>query len=455
MLRKLYWLPALTLGLTPLSAMAASCQAITNTINADINQYGETLKDQSLPWMKLSWLTQSLGEAAKKETTSTGISYEWHCDGDAGYLIASVDTNGKLQSLRGQYASENGSGLFSTNIPDQPLELDNQPSIAAANPTIASPLFIAPPPNEDESPCQKAIHQIHGDITAFGNTLQDQHLPWMTFSALQKTLGQTSVYPAYDYLYKWDQYSLLITADGSKSTVGTLPNDSKADSLEELTKVLGRPKHTLMEKLNQYTWNCPEINGSTITLLTTKENAITYLSGKDCSNNECAPFSSKLENSGLARDFRQLTLAEAARSAEALSKRLKNYNDFYKTHFERHDELATDIQLKIQNYYASVKQCKPGIYHYPLPVAQGFIFNTSVIQAEKKEGRCQVETSYDISHIGTVTLKCSYRPTSLALFSDAEAMKAAAGNTSFSTENPSAMQQLTDSECKRYINGVL
>lgn len=455
MLRKLYWLPVISLSLAPIMASAASCQSVMNNINADINQYGDTLKDQSLPWMKLSWLTQTLGEVAKKETTDTGTTYEWRCESDAGYLIANADATGKLQTLRGQYSSDTGSGLFSANIPEQPMEVVNQPTVAAASPAIPAPLFITAPEQNDDSPCKQAIKQIHGDIAAFGNTLQDQRLPWMTFSQIQKVLGQTSSYPVYEYLYKWDQYSLLIDVDGTKTTLGSLPNDSKADSLEELTKTLGHPKRTMMEKLNQYTWHCPEINGSNISVVTTKDNLITYVSGKDCDNNECTPFNAKPDNSALARDFNLQVRAEAARSVEALNKRLKNYNEFYKTRFERQDELATDISFKIQNYYTAIRQCKPGVYHYPLPVSQGFIFNTSVIQSDKKDGRCQVETSYDISHIGTVTLKCNYRPASLEMFSVAEAAKAANGNTTFNTENPSAMQQLTDSECKRYINGVL
>jgi len=280
------------LALIPIITHATSCRDVTNTINEDIIKYASSLPNQLLPWMNLSWLQEQLGTVNAKETTTNQVEYVWHCENDAGYLIAATDKNGNLVNIKGEYASNDGSGLFSTPIS----------------------------PNHPQHEFNQAIETI-------------------------------------------------------KTAPSTLP-------ITEIGQI------------------------------------------------------------------------QAQADAKALAIKLNNYNEYFKSSLQTQEQLTTDISSKIKTYYLNLRQCIPGTYQYATPILQNLLFNTSIIH-HQQEGLCIVETTYDIPEIGKVVLKCKYQPESLQLFTDEEAKVAALGDTSFDNDHPSALQKVTNSECRRYINGSL
>lgn len=313
---------SLFLLIAPLSAWASPCIDVTNTINTDINKYANALKEQSLPWMKLSWLEIALGSVIAKNISEEQTKYEWRCDNNTGYLIAVADKNGNVQAVKGEYVTETGSGLFTADLAFAKQE-------AKANEAVSALNNVKPSEVEDVP-----------------NVPQPDPLP-------------------------------MLSEEESKAVVSAL--------------------------------NTPKANSS-------------------------APNT-------------DMKLPE-------LTKSVLDYNAFYKTAFQHPAELADDIKLKLKNFYSNLRNCVPGIYQYAMPVSKSFLFNTTIIQKEPNVNYCHVETRYDIPHVGNVVVKCQYQQKHLFLFTDREAELAASGGSSFDAQHPSGIQQVTDKECKRYINGM-
>lgn len=438
-----------------LTIAAASCQKITNDINVDITKYSDNIKNQDLPWMKLSWLQNQLGSADAKKTFTDKTQYEWRCGDSGAYLIADVNNNGSVLAVKGEYNSSDGSGLFDAQLPDKSAqEFDQMISQLNADSAPVPPPAPPAPQNQDDEKCKNIIAQIRSDLAAYSDPIQRQNLSWMNVSWLKQKLGQPHTQTTYDYVYKWPAYSLFIGTDGTKGEYGILPKGIHPQTFAEAAAVLGRPKKTIFEKLAENQWNCP-VNNSSLTLLTTGSAQITNIMGKDCSaSDKCNMFFYSPGSSELKRQFAQESSRQEQIASAMLTTRLRNYNNIYKTAFISQDELDTDMTLRIKNYYSSIRQCRQGIYYYVMPVLQDFLYHTAVIRPQK-DGHCMVNTSYTIPQIGKVDLKCNYQPDSLQLFTDAEAAAALTNTTPFNDTHPSEMQKVIEGQCKRYIDGVL
>lgn|SRR5579885_2215161 len=451
-------LTGLLLAISPALVCASACKDLTNTINEDITKYADTLKNQNLPWMKLSFLQEQLGDAAVSDAGNNQVQYEWKCENDDGYLIAKADKSGRLLNISGEYNSSSGSGLFSANVPNIAEREFNEAleQIRQAPPELLPVVQPAEEKKENKTveQCSAIIDQIRNDTSEDPARFKRPQFPWLKLSWLQQQLGSTPVTAGYDYVYIWDKYSLFMGMDGTTAASGKLPEGAHPASVGELNALLGHPRKTLFEKLNQYSWQCPGNNGSSLSVITDKKNSVIWLAGRDCTDGLCGNFTAPLKGSDLKREFSAQSQQQTQMEAQTISIMLRDYNEFYKTTLQNQDELTADITAKIKNYYSSLRTCKPGIYQYPIPVMQSFIFNTSVIR-EQKDGRCFVDTSYDIPQIGKVELKCKYDPQSLQLFTDAEADSAAQGKTSYDTDHPDELQKLNNNQCQRYLNGVL
>jgi len=450
---------------SPTLVLAASCQSIMNTINNDINQYGDDLKSKSLNWMSFTWLKKSLGNPDTKEKFNEQVSYTWHCENDGGMLKVTLNQKDRVESLEGQYVSSNGAGIFATEVPEitataytskQPAQIVQ--AIAPIEPApINSPVVAL---NEviniaGESACDKSIRQINHDVSSFTNLISNQKLPWMNLSWLNEALGTAFSTQAYAYLYEWDQYQLYIAADGSKDHVGVLPDKNETESVDEITSLLGKAKEVNLETLTQYTWRCPVNNGSALTAWLNKDNQISYLIGKTCTVDRCQKFEAEIFGNQLLKILKNKKQNFAYNSPGQSNPKVKKYNEYYKVSLTSDNEVNSDINKRVKAFYANLRLCVPGVYEYAVPVAQEFLFNTSTIKKEKTENRCIVETKYSIPHIGLVTLKCRYQDRTLQLFNDNVADFISNGQTSFNADHPSAIQLAEENECKRYINGVL
>ncbi|VVC74959.1 hypothetical protein AQUSIP_02330 [Aquicella siphonis] len=438
----------------PALAAGYSCQSLTNTIHDDIVQYGDTLKDQRLPWMRLDWLKEQLGSSDSSDTSGNENRYEWSCENDRGRLVAQADKNGNLLRVSGEYTSDNGSGLFSTEIPQTRSEQEfnqllSQISIAPES----SLLPPSQPSNAEDIKCRNVIAQIRSDIAQLPASGQIPHFSWMDLSWLQQKLGNGVSTVTYDYVYTWNNYSLFAGVDGSLIELGTAPQGIHPKTLEEAMSSLGHPKKSVSEKIDQITWQCPPGNNSTLTFQTDKDRVLTTVMGRDCGEEGCDMFFAPLAESALKHKFKQQVEKETQSRVEALAAKLRDYNEYYKTAFDSQDQLDNDVAAKIKTYYSSLRQCVPGIYQYALPVLQEFLFNTSVI-SKQNDGSCPVVTSFTIKQIGKVVLKCEFQPQSLRLFTDQEALAAAQGAANFDSEHPSELQKAVNNECKRYIDGT-
>jgi hypothetical protein len=298
--------------------------------------------------------------------------------------------------------------------------------------------------------CEGIIHQIHNDISGWPTTTANQYLPWMQITWLKNHLGQPQTANVRDYVYVWKNFSLYVGADGSTERIGTLPHQMRAQSLDEATQIMGKPKKIFLEQLNLYQWVCPTLAHPWIAMLTTKNAASISIMGSDCSNNTCETFSSAYAESEIKQKFKKQMKEQADISMNLLALRLKNYNEYFKTSLQSQTQLTEDIIARIKNYYISMRECKKGIYQYVTPVLQDYLYQTSTIN-KLQDDRCLVDISYKIPNIGNVSLKCKFPLQNLGLFSDDAAESAARGFVKIDSD----LQKMINNECKRYIGGVL
>lgn len=308
-------------------------------------------------------------------------------------------------------------------------------------------------PRQNISLCENVINQIQSDLAAYPVNRMTQMLPWMNFNWLASQLGEPRAANVYDYVYVWKNFSMFMGADGSIEKIGVLPNNLQAKTFDEVIQIMGRPKQTYSEKLNLYSWACPSNVDSYVGLLTKQDLSSISIMGRNCNGNACKDFSSSYADSNLKLKFDQQMKEQEQASINLLSLRLKNYNDYFKTTLLNQTQLNEDITNKIRNFYASVRQCNKGIYQYAVPAAEDYLYQTSTINL--KPDSCIVETTYRIPHIGRVDLKCKFALEHVELFTDKEAQNAAQGAANFDSQHPSQLQKLINSECKRYIDGML
>lgn len=436
------------------SAFKYSCQSVVNIIHNDIQKYGDNLKNQRLDWMRLDWLKSQLGNSDTSSNSGGDTLYEWNCENNRGRLTAQVDANGNLMHIDGEYDSDNESGLFSTDIPLTMSEQAFNQMLTQVNSAADEQIF---PPSRDSSRedvrCRNVITQIRADVAHLPTSGQIPHFAWMDLNWLQQKLGKGQSTVTYNYVYTWPNYSLFAGVDGTLLAMGTPPRGFQPKTAAEALNVLGNPKKSTTEKINQISWQCPAGDNSTLTFLTDKDNILTTVMGRDCSDETCEMFFTPLTDSALRQKFKQQAQIEAQASIEALTTKLRDYNAYFKTDFSTQEQLNNDVVTKVQNYYSSLRQCSPGIYQYALPVLQEFLFNTSII-GKQNDGQCPVVTSFTIKRIGKVVLKCDFKSESLQLFTDQEALAAAQGLSRFDSENPKPLQKAMDNDCKRYIDGT-
>jgi hypothetical protein len=324
-----------------------------------------------------------------------------------------------------------------------------------------TPFFFAIAPllckaqESGNSPCETILHQVRYDLANYANQTSDQNLPWMNINWLKSQLGHAKLANVYDYVYVWKNFSMFMGADGFIAKIGTLPNQVEAKTFYEVVTFMGPPKQTLFEKLNLYNWICPNNNHSYLAILTKENGESISILGRDCNNyNQCELFTKTYAESDIKLKFNQQMKKEAEFLNTLLIVRLKNYNDHFKTSLQNQTQLNEDITAKIKDYYFNLRRCNVGVYQYAVPVLQDYLYQTAII-SKRDFDRCIVQTTYKIPLIGKVDLKCQYPVKDLSLFSDSEAESLARGNSNFNIENPSELQKLMKSECKRYIGGVL
>lgn len=439
----------------PVLAMADTCQSIANTINNDIVKYADTLSNEQLSWMKLSWLQEQLGSADVKTSMNDSTQYVWQCENNSS-LTVTADSTGNILSVNGQYNADDGGGLFEAKLPEHKSDQEFNQMMAQLNTAQPEPA-VQPeiiPENTIEAKCKTIISQIRSDISTYTDTIQNKQLPWMNVIWLKQEMGAAHTSATYDYVYEWPDYSLFIGADGSQAESSTLPKGAPLRNYAEASAQLGRPKKTLFEKLTVNTWQCPADNSSTLSITTANKTIPLSVTGNDCSEGKCTAFSTTLSASALKRKFTQYVLQQAQANSAMLAAKLSSYNENYKTSLRTKDELEVDSSLRIKNYYTNLNQCHPGIYHYALPVLQSFLYHTAVINPQK-DGMCLVTTTYVIPQIGKMELKCHYQPKSLQFFTSAEAINAITNHIQSEEQRPSELQKIISRECKRYIGGVL
>jgi hypothetical protein len=190
------------LCLTPIFANA-SCEDITEQIKHDTAKYGDTITNQHLPWMCLSWLQQEMGKQVSKKTADNLISYTWECsrDGDNN-LTVQTDKNGKLIQVKGQYSSERGAGVFSAAV-NADCET-TKTSVATA--TTPAP---SKTPADDASPntasCDATAEEIY-DVATISQNHPYTHSPyvWEDKEWLEKTYGKPEAHvAATNTFYTW------------------------------------------------------------------------------------------------------------------------------------------------------------------------------------------------------------------------------------------------------------
>lgn len=275
--------------------------------------------------------------------------------------------------------------------------------------------FILHPLLANADSCRRITSTINHDLTRNASNLKNKNFDWMNLVWLQQQLG---------------------TAD-------------------EKNIVNGKTK---------YHWRCKP-DGSYLVAVVDIAGNIVRVSGEYNSDEGSGMFAAHLPNKDVSPEIIKTdppkpqiklsatTIIPAATANAELNGKLTEYNEHYKTSFQTETELQNDILQRIKNYYSSLRVCQQGTYEYAIPIMQHFLYQTSSITA-KSEGRCQVKTSYVISQVGNIDLKCNYQPQSLALYTDSEAETAARGGSQFDSEHPTPLQTAVEKECKRYVDGV-
>jgi hypothetical protein len=180
------------LCLAPILANASSCEDITEQIKHDTAKYGDTITNQHLPWMCLSWLQQQMGKHVLKNVIDNMISYTWECSRDSdSKLTIQTDKDGKLTHVEGQYSSERGAGVFAAAV-NASCE-----SPKTSITTLASVAVVPPPqtPTDDTKPntaaCDATAEQIY-DVASISQDHPYTHSPyaWEDKDWLEKTYGK-------------------------------------------------------------------------------------------------------------------------------------------------------------------------------------------------------------------------------------------------------------------------
>jgi hypothetical protein len=212
-IHKLTFLLIFTSITCPLLANAESCQHITNMINQDLARYADTIKTKQLPWMDFAWLKQQLGAADAKSISESGTLYQWRCGSNGGYLIAVVDQDGSVRKVRGEYNSDQGSGLFSSRVPKfQPTtKMISEKKKTETNNVEAKPTAVEspPPPPNHQSSVSDRVHQYNDHYkTSFNNSAEIEndmlHKIKHYYSSLRECKAGTYEFPIpvlQDFLY--------------------------------------------------------------------------------------------------------------------------------------------------------------------------------------------------------------------------------------------------------------
>lgn len=466
MLRKslAIWVGFLML-IVPLLLQAATCEATINRINSDYSKF----PNKPFPWKNLSWLQQTLGHASAKKIAGHK-EYTWRCSANTEmYLTATTDSNDQLVKLTGQYSSENGEGLLSIPLTNSPIPQSEPMTMMGAqqaepvemssqNKTIieTNPAKSSDPQSQSISAtaCKNAFQQVGGDTKQYGLSLSQQQLPWKNLSWWQQTLGHVQAQTITQTLYQWDNYNMLISPDGSRMSTGTFPGNSVPHSLAEATSVLGAPKATQSQQLNQYKWNCPDQGQTTFTLIADQNGKLLTINAQKLEGSGFAGFVTSIGQSALEQQLnKQFSKQMATMSSEILSKAISDYNAFFKTTVKTEDELSADAMPRVKKYYASLRQCEPGTFQYAQLALIFYIFPTSTIKG-MQNNVCVVETNYEVPGSEKVSYQCQFSQQSLALFTDQAAEQVVQGQD-IDTQHLTPLQQVMKTECKIYLNGKL
>jgi hypothetical protein len=207
-----------SLLLTPILADAASCEDITEQIKHDTSRYGDTITDQHLPWMCLTWLEQKMGAGVSKKNDDNQTSYTWQCHGgDDTKLTVLTDNHQQLIQVDGQYSSERGAGVFSAVV-------NTTCAAKTADTTQANP------PKTIEAKSETTMDDTAANTTTACDSIAEQIYDIATMSA--------------DHSYTHDAY----------------PWESK----DWLEKNFGTPKTHVAAATTYYTWHCQNDEMTTV-----------------------------------------------------------------------------------------------------------------------------------------------------------------------------------------------
>ncbi len=458
--------------LSPSFVMANGCIDAPNRIYRDVKNYATTLSQRKFTWENMNWLQLQLGRPKVRKLSANKMEYTWQCSDDVdSTLLVITDAAGRFLYIKGQYNLESGSGMFEADINQQ---TSNEPIAAPKTittttttipPTLTPPTSAALPPAATSNPavCENLVRQIDTDGKKYGqNRFTDKKdLPWMNLGWLQVQLGTPSSSKASDNLYKWDNYQLLQSVDGSVGSNGNFPGATLPTSPEEAIKVLGQPKNIDRTEYTKYEWRC---SGDTkLSVFADVDNQLDYVEGSYCLQpNNCTDFSFALNpqkimpirNVTAAISVTKISTPTPAPTSAQLD--IPAYNQHFHTNFTTEQQVQQDMIQHMKTYYLNLRNCTAGEYQLGVNVGEQTIFATGTIKG-KQNDLCMVQEETHIGNpvSGQRILKiCNDAPATLKFFTDPEAEAIATGNTNFNSQNLNELQRAELTQCKIYINGV-
>lgn len=495
MLKRLCMCMASIVWMCTTIAFAGPCLDVPNRIYHDIRKYGTDLSQQQLPWMDIRWVQKQLGVARVRRLEEGKIQFLWQCPNDMDpTLVMVTSSSGTLLYVRGLYNLDSGSGIFDAelHLPGHPTVIvaptEILPSTTPVVPTSA-PVVIQPSetpittkplttntqptattsshpeetaaqthPAINAAVCQNTIQQINDDIKKYKlSSLADikQDLPWLDLAWLQMKLGRTPIIPLNNTVYVWSNYRLMEQATGGRIAIGDFPGQKDhIPTPDEAIRVLGQPQQMIREPLSKYVWRCQ--NESALAVIVNSDGKLIDVNTHFCEGMTCASSGISLNGSsamqrGPSVNTGTATTEKTAIEQATINANISAYNGRLHTSVKNETELTQNMVQRMKNYFANLRACKPGTYQIASPLLLKLNFTDIQIHG-MQNGFCMVDE--DVM-MGTDKIRsnCQYAPQSLALFTDAEAENIAKGNVTFDSSHLTPLQQVMNTQCKRFMNG--
>lgn len=124
-------------------------------------------------------------------------------------------------------------------------------------PQVGSPLVTS-------GPCIDIAREIFEDIQRYPINIKEQPLPWKDVTSIINQLGQGQVQDSEITIFHWHTYNVQMR-DGKIISQGGSLGDKKLPrnpTLEQITKILGKPTDSITTKHIQRAWTCQDTTSS-------------------------------------------------------------------------------------------------------------------------------------------------------------------------------------------------